>query len=41
MVAAGRTIESEAARLNRLVTDLLDLARLGTSEFRWRPSPST
>ena len=34
VTAAGRTIESEAARLNRLVTDLLDLARLGTAEFR-------
>ncbi|WP_018686586.1 HAMP domain-containing sensor histidine kinase [Actinokineospora enzanensis] len=32
--AAGRTIEQEADRLDRLVTDLLDLARLGADDFR-------
>jgi two-component system OmpR family sensor kinase len=30
----GRTIEQEAKRLDRLVTDLLDLARLGADDFR-------
>ncbi len=30
----GRTITAEAARLQRLVTDLLDLARLGADDFR-------
>ncbi|MFC5285825.1 histidine kinase dimerization/phospho-acceptor domain-containing protein [Actinokineospora guangxiensis] len=39
VVRAARTIESEAARLNRLVTDLLDLARLGTAEFRIDATP--
>jgi len=33
-VAAGRTIRSEAERLQRLVSDLLDLARLGADDFR-------
>lgn len=33
-VRAGRTIEAEAARLDRLVGDLLDLARLGADDFR-------
>lgn len=32
--AAGRTIGQEAARLERLVTDMLDLARLGADDFR-------
>ncbi|MCU1587672.1 MAG: sensor histidine kinase [Frankiales bacterium] len=32
--AAGRTIEAEAARMQRLVTDLLDLARAGADDFR-------
>jgi two-component system, OmpR family, sensor kinase len=31
---AGRVIGAEAARLNRLVSDLLDLARLGADDFR-------
>lgn len=30
----GRTIEQEAGRLDRLVSDLLDLARLGADDFR-------
>ncbi len=30
----GRTIQQEAHRLDRLVTDLLDLARLGADDFR-------
>ncbi|MCC7077531.1 MAG: HAMP domain-containing histidine kinase [Acidimicrobiia bacterium] len=33
-VAAGQVIEAEAGRLERLVHDLLDLARLDASEFR-------
>ena len=33
-VAAGRTIEAEANRLQRLVSDLLDLARLAADDFR-------
>ncbi|MEV6825714.1 HAMP domain-containing sensor histidine kinase [Amycolatopsis sp. NPDC051102] len=33
-VRAGQTIQREAARLERLVTDLLELARLGADEFR-------
>lgn len=32
--SAGRTIVREAARLERLVTDMLDLARLGADDFR-------
>lgn len=32
---AGRTIAAEAARLERLVADLLDLARLGADDFRF------
>lgn len=31
---AGRTIQRESQRLERLVSDLLDLARLGADEFR-------
>jgi two-component system OmpR family sensor kinase len=31
---AGQTIQREAQRLERLVTDLLELARLGADEFR-------
>lgn len=34
VAAAGRTIDQEAGRLDRLVTDLLDLARLGADDFR-------
>ncbi|SDI64488.1 Signal transduction histidine kinase [Actinokineospora alba] len=34
VAAAGRTIDQEATRLDRLVTDLLDLARLGADDFR-------
>ncbi|SDP33827.1 Signal transduction histidine kinase [Pedococcus dokdonensis] len=33
--AAGRTIVAESARLERLVADLLDLARLGADDFRF------
>jgi len=35
----GRTIRAESARLERLVSDLLDLARLGADSFRveWAP----
>lgn len=32
--AAGRTIEAEATRMQRLVSDLLDLARAGADDFR-------
>jgi signal transduction histidine kinase len=32
--AVGRTIETEAERLDQLVSDLLDLARLGADDFR-------
>ena len=32
--SVGRTIETEAGRLDRLVSDLLDLARLGADDFR-------
>jgi two-component system sensor histidine kinase BaeS len=31
---AGATIQAEAARMQRLVSDLLDLARLGADDFR-------
>ena len=31
---AGRTIEAEAVRMQRLVSDLLDLARAGADDFR-------
>ncbi len=34
VAGAGRTIEQEADRLDRLVSDLLDLARLGADDFR-------
>ncbi|WP_285611014.1 sensor histidine kinase [Actinokineospora globicatena] len=34
VTSAGRTIEQEADRLDRLVSDLLDLARLGADDFR-------
>ena len=33
----GATVAAEAARLDRLVTDLLDLARLGAVDFRMTP----
>jgi two-component system, OmpR family, sensor kinase len=35
----GRVIAAEAARLQRLVSDLLDLARLGADTFRLEPAP--
>ena len=35
----GRTITAEAARLDRLVSDLLDLARLGADSFRLEIAP--
>jgi two-component system sensor histidine kinase BaeS len=35
---AGRTILAEAERLDRLVSDLLDLARLGAHDFRIEPA---
>lgn len=35
----GRTIRAEAARLERLVSDLLDLARLGADSFRLEVGP--
>ena len=35
----GRSIRGEAARLDRLVSDLLDLARLGADSFRLDPAP--
>jgi signal transduction histidine kinase len=34
VVEVGRTIEREAERLDGLVTDLLDLARIGAEDFR-------
>ncbi len=36
---AGRVIVAEAARLERLVADLLDLARLGADDFHLMPVP--
>jgi signal transduction histidine kinase len=36
---AGRVIVGEAARLERLVADLLDLARLGADDFHLDPLP--
>ncbi|SED25426.1 Signal transduction histidine kinase [Amycolatopsis tolypomycina] len=38
-VRAGETIQREAARLSRLVEDLLELARLGADEFRLDMAP--
>ncbi len=35
----GRIILDEAERLDRLVSDLLDLARLGADDFRVEPAP--
>lgn len=35
----GRMIRAESARLERLVSDLLDLARLGADSFRLDPGP--
>jgi signal transduction histidine kinase len=35
----GMTIRAEAARMERLVSDLLDLARLGSSSFTVEPVP--
>ena len=35
----GRTIRAESARLERLVSDLLDLARLGADSFRLEVGP--
>ncbi len=37
---AGAVVLSEAQRLNRLVSDLLDLARLGAADFRIDPAPA-
>lgn len=37
--SAGRTIVAESARLERLVADLLDLARLGADDFRFDAVP--
>ncbi|OJV80794.1 MAG: hypothetical protein BGO37_14675 [Cellulomonas sp. 73-92] len=37
---AGRVVVDEAARLTRLVEDLLDLARLGADDFRLEPAPT-
>jgi two-component system sensor histidine kinase BaeS len=37
--AAARTIDAEAERLQRLVADLLDLARVGADDFRVQPAP--
>lgn len=37
--AAGRTIQREAARLHRLVDDLMELARLEADDFRLDPVP--
>jgi two-component system sensor histidine kinase BaeS len=38
--SAGAVMLSEARRLNRLVSDLLDLARLGAADFRIDPAPT-
>lgn len=38
--AAGRTMLTEATRLDRLVADLLDLARLGAADFRLDVAPA-
>jgi two-component system sensor histidine kinase BaeS len=38
--AAGAVIQSEAHRLSRLVSDLLDLARLGAADFRIDLAPT-
>src|SRR5262249_10956155 len=38
-IRAARVIESESRRLERLVADLLDLARLDTHEFSLTPRP--
>ena len=38
--SAGTVMLSEAHRLNRLVSDLLDLARLGAADFRIDPAPT-
>ena len=37
---AGRTIEAEAARMQRLVADLLELARAGSDDFRVDLAPT-
>lgn len=37
--AAGATIQAEAVRMQRLVSDLLDLARLGADDFRLELTP--
>jgi two-component system OmpR family sensor kinase len=39
-VEAGRTIQAEAARMQRLVADLLDLARAGADDFRVDLAPT-
>jgi two-component system sensor histidine kinase BaeS len=38
--AAGAVMLAEAHRLDRLVSDLLDLARLGAADFRIDPAPT-
>ena len=39
VLQVGRTIRAECARLERLVSDLLDLARLGADSFRLEVGP--
>lgn len=39
VAATGRTMLAESTRLQRLVNDLLDLARLGTADFRLDVGP--
>jgi two-component system sensor histidine kinase BaeS len=39
VAATGATVQREAQRLERLVSDLLDLARLGAADLRLTPSP--
>lgn len=39
VATVGRTIDQEARRLERLVDDLLDLARLGAADFSVQPTP--
>ena len=39
VTGTGATVLAEAQRLERLVSDLLDLARLGADDFRIQPAP--